>query len=73
MSDLLFRLFHEDGVRVYDPKPVHHACRCNTQKIDTFLKTMSDEDIQHMVVDGVITITCEFCSRDFVTDPKTLF
>lgn len=71
-SDLLLRLFHEEGVRVYEPRPLLNVCRCNTERVQTVLSSMSDEDIAEMTVDGTITMTCEFCSRDYKLDPATI-
>lgn len=67
---LLFRLFHERGVRVFDVQPVHEACRCSQERILSMLISFSDDDRQHMVGDnGRIGVTCEFCSRYYNIDP----
>lgn len=71
-QDLLFRLFHEEGVRVYDPQAVQKGCRCSEEKIAAMLKMMSDEDIRDMQVDGSIAMTCEFCSREYRFNPADL-
>jgi len=69
-TDLLFRLFHEEGVRVFPQTELTKDCRCTREHISGVLGRFSDEDIAHMVVDGKITVTCEFCSKDFVFDPE---
>ncbi len=68
-EDLLYRLFHEEGVRVYEQKPLRNVCRCSPERVRNILATMSDEDIDDMVVDGKIVMTCEFCSRNYTFDP----
>lgn len=68
-NDLLFRLFNEEGVRVHEPQALIHECRCSPARVENVLNSMSDEDIDDMVVDGKITMTCEFCSRDYSFDP----
>jgi molecular chaperone Hsp33 len=65
-SDLLYRLFHEEGVRVFNPIQLTKGCRCSTEKLSNILATLSDEDRTHMKIDGKITMTCEFCNKDFV-------
>jgi molecular chaperone Hsp33 len=65
-SDLLYRLFHEEGVRVFNPVQLSKGCRCTTEKLSGILATMPDEDRDHMRVNGKITMTCEFCNKDFV-------
>ena len=62
---LLYRLFHEDGVRVFDPQPVQAACNCGPEKIVAVLERYTPEDLADMVEDGVITVTCEFCRKNY--------
>ncbi|WDI32600.1 Hsp33 family molecular chaperone [Hyphococcus flavus] len=66
---LLYRLFHEDGVRVFDPLPVRHECSCNQEKITAVLSRYSKEDLSDMVEDGAITVSCEFCRKDYKFSP----
>lgn len=68
-QDLLFRLFHEEGVRVFEPQPIQKSCRCSRERLERLLSTMSQDDIQDMTVDGVITMTCEFCSTHYTFNP----
>ncbi|MEM8798558.1 MAG: Hsp33 family molecular chaperone HslO [Pseudomonadota bacterium] len=63
--ELLYRLFHEDGVRVFEPLDLAHGCRCSHEKIAGVLRQFSAEDLSEMVEDGAITVTCEFCSTAF--------
>lgn len=59
---LLYRLFHERGVRVYDPQPVFDRCSCSREKIQNVLKGFTAEEIEASQEDGEISVTCEFCS-----------
>lgn len=65
---LLYRLFHERGVRVYEGTKVIDNCACSRDKIFDVLKGFSAEEITDSVEDGKISVTCEFCStrHDFV-------
>ena len=63
---LLYRLFHEEGVRVYRPHSLHKGCRCTTDKLRNVLSLLSQDDLDHAATDGNITMTCEFCNQDFV-------
>lgn len=61
---LLFRLFHEDGVRAFEPTRLSAMCRCNPERIETVLKSFDPAERAEMVEDdGHIRVTCEFCSR----------
>jgi molecular chaperone Hsp33 len=71
-NSLLMRLFHEEGVRVYDPLEVRKGCRCTMDKLRNIIAMMPVEDQADMVVDGKITLTCEFCNKDFVFEPGEL-
>lgn len=68
--DLLFRLFHEEGVRVFDARPLEFACRCSTEKVEGVLRSLPAEALEEMIVDDKVTVTCEFCSqtREFDRD-----
>lgn len=67
---LLYRLFHEDGVRVYDPSPVRHDCSCSGDKIAAVLERYSPDDLQEMVENDAITVTCEFCRKPYRFTPE---
>lgn len=71
-NDLLTRLFHEEGVRVFTPQGVHKGCRCSQNKVESMLRMMPEDDIEYMTVDGEISMTCEFCSRNFVFDAAAI-
>ncbi|MET0527579.1 MAG: Hsp33 family molecular chaperone [Microvirga sp.] len=67
---LLYRLFHERGVRVFEGQHVHEECTCSHERIMGMMRRFSTEDRHDMVGDnGRIGITCEFCSRFYDLDP----
>jgi molecular chaperone Hsp33 len=67
---LLYRLFHERGVRVFEPLSIHEECRCSRERIMSMMRRFSPQDRRDMVGDdGRIGITCEFCSRMYDLDP----
>lgn len=67
---LIWRLFNERGVRVFDPQPVHAQCSCSREAVSTMLASFPKEDRVDMVQDGRIVVTCEFCSSVYEFDPK---
>jgi molecular chaperone Hsp33 len=69
---LLFRLFHEDGVRVYDAHPLEARCRCSRERIEGILRLFSAEELEDMRKDGVTTVTCQFCNQSYVFDEADL-
>jgi molecular chaperone Hsp33 len=62
---LLYRLFHERGVRVFEPQPMADRCRCSRERVFGMLKGFTPEERAEMVVDGAIEVTCEFCSTRY--------
>lgn len=71
-EDLLYRLFHEDGVRAFKTKPLQMKCRCNRERIQEVIHSFKKGEIATMVVDGEITVTCEFCNSVYKFDPNLL-
>ncbi|POF34885.1 Hsp33 family molecular chaperone [Roseibium marinum] len=65
---LLFRLFHERGVRLYEPQPLADKCRCSREKIESVLANFSAEEIRQVTVGGKIVVTCEFCNTRYTFD-----
>ncbi|MBC2884424.1 Hsp33 family molecular chaperone [Ochrobactrum sp. CM-21-5] len=66
---LLYRLFHERGVRVFDAVQVLDECSCSREKIAGVLSGFTAEEIQDSIEDGKIAVTCEFCSKLYEFDP----
>ncbi|WP_421862151.1 Hsp33 family molecular chaperone [Parvibaculum sp.] len=69
---LLFRLFHEDGVRAYDPSPVEFSCHCSRDRMSSVLRSFGGHEIDEMAQEGIITVTCEFCSEVYIFEPAEL-
>jgi molecular chaperone Hsp33 len=62
---LLFRLFHDEGVRVYYTHPLEARCRCSRERIATILGSFPAADIDEMRTEKVTTVTCEFCNTRY--------
>ncbi|MEQ8355835.1 MAG: Hsp33 family molecular chaperone HslO [Kiloniellaceae bacterium] len=63
LNDLLFRLFHEEGVRVFDPRHLTEGCRCSAEKLESVLQSMPRSEIEDLKVAGAVEVTCQFCTR----------
>lgn len=70
---LLYRLFHEDGVRVFDRSTVNANCACNEQKIEAVLSKYQQSDLAEMIEDGFIRVSCEFCRSRYLFDRTGAF
>lgn len=72
-TDLLVRLFHEEGPRVFDAQPVRFGCSCSEDKVRNTMSIYSQKDIAKMTTDaGIVTADCRFCGAHYEMDPKTL-
>ena len=67
---LLYRLFHERGVRVFKSAPVNVQCSCSRESVAAMLRSFSQDDRDHMVQDGTIQVTCEFCNASYDFQPE---
>ena len=70
---LLWRLFHEDEVRVQPPESVIFRCDCNADRITQILKGYAPDDRAGLAdPDGVIRAKCEFCAKTHEIGPDSL-
>jgi molecular chaperone Hsp33 len=66
---LLYRLFHERGVRVFPSLPLRAQCSCSRQAVTSMLRNFTPKDRADMVKDGQVVVTCEFCSSVYEFTP----
>lgn len=70
---LLFRLFHEDGVRLEDAKALQAQCRCSKDRIGSVLASFGPEERADMIEpDGKIRVTCEYCATVYELAPEEI-
>ena len=62
---LIWRLFGAEGVAMDRPRALAYGCRCSRAKLSGILESFPEDDLDEMVVDGDIVMTCEFCKYDF--------
>ncbi len=68
LNSLLFRLFHEERVRVFNPAAVKHGCRCSEARVAEVLRTIPASELEDLKVDNELVVTCEFCGRVYTFD-----
>ena len=69
-EELLYRLYHEDGVTVYPATQLARHCTCSAETVETMLRRFPAEDRAGMVENGAINVTCEFCSTRYSFNPE---
>ena len=72
-NDLLVRLFHEEGPRVYDTQAVRFGCTCSEDRVRQSLSIYSARDIEKMTTEeGRVTADCQFCGAHYDLDPASV-
>ena len=72
VNDLLYRLFHEEGVRVFRRRPLAAVCRCSRDRLEDTLRSLPRAEIEDLKVDGEVVVTCEYCNRRYHFDDVAL-
>ena len=67
---LLYRLFHEDGVRVFERQTLAFGCRCSADRVATVLAQYPAAELEGLADEtGTIVAKCEFCSTEYRFEP----
>ena len=67
---LLYRLFNEEPVRLFEPERFAFRCGCSRGRIADTLKLLGENEIDAILAEqGTVQVTCEFCNRDYRFDP----
>lgn len=69
-EDLLYRLYHEETVRLFKPRPLAFGCSCSRERVEAMLRSLGREEIEATLAsqNGTIEVTCEFCAREYTFD-----
>jgi molecular chaperone Hsp33 len=68
-EQLLYRLYNEDNVRLFDSAPVSFRCQCSRERIESTLRSLGEDEVQGIVREqGGIHVECEFCGRQYEFD-----
>lgn len=69
---LLYRLFHEPGVRMFRPRGLTAGCRCSRDRVAGTLAAFPRAEMLALMEDGVVRVTCEFCGESYDFDEAAL-
>ncbi len=73
-ADLLYRLYHQDRVRLFDPRALRFRCSCSRERSRRALETLGEAEIDSILREqGSVTMDCEFCNQRYVFAPDELF
>ncbi|BCL74835.1 33 kDa chaperonin [Jeongeupia sp. HS-3] len=70
VRDVLYRLFNEEEVRVFEPAMPRFACTCSRERVGSMLEMVGREEVDHVLAEkSTVDVTCEFCGKDYHFDP----
>ncbi|HKT27086.1 Hsp33 family molecular chaperone HslO [Dyella sp.] len=69
-EELLYRLYHEETVQLFKPRPLAFGCSCSRERVEAMLRSLGREEIEATLEaqQGTIEVTCEFCARTYHFD-----
>lgn len=68
-EEVLYRLFHEEEVRLFDPEPASFRCSCSREKIINMLRSLGSEEAHDIIKEeGKISVGCDFCNQQYEFD-----
>lgn len=69
LSGLVYRLFNEETVRLFDPNTISFFCSCSRQRTSGMLMTLGREEVDDILKqEGKLSVTCEFCNANYQFD-----
>jgi molecular chaperone Hsp33 len=70
-EQLLYRLYHEESVRLFEPRSLAFGCSCTRERVEGMLRALGREEVEAALAarDGEIEVICEFCAQRYTFDP----
>ena len=63
------RLYHEEDIRVFDPRVVSFRCSCSRERVVNMLRMLGHEEVKSIIAErGAVEVNCEFCNRHYGFD-----
>jgi molecular chaperone Hsp33 len=70
---LLYRLYHQEDVRLFEPQSVSYQCSCSEQKCLTAIAQVAPSELASIIEEqGCVTMTCDYCLTTYKFDDKSL-
>lgn len=68
-AELIYRLYHEESPRLFDPAMLRFQCSCNLEKIENTIKSLGQDEADSIIAEqGAIEVNCEFCNSQYRLD-----
>lgn len=69
-EQLLYRLFHDESVRLFEPRSLAFGCSCTRERVEAVLRSLGRSEVEAALEarDGEIEVICEFCAQRYTFD-----
>lgn len=69
-EQLLYRLYHEESVRLHEPRPLAFGCSCTRERVESMLRSLGRDEVEAALAarDGEVEVICEFCAQRYTFD-----
>jgi len=68
-EEILFRLFHEEEVRLFEAEPISFRCSCSHNKVADMLRALGPDEVHEIIEqEEKISVGCEFCNQQYEFD-----
>ncbi|SHF93771.1 Hsp33 family molecular chaperone HslO [Vibrio gazogenes] len=72
-NELLYRLYNQETVRLFEPQPITFHCGCSRQRCGAAIITLPENEVQEMLAENpTISLHCEYCGTDYQFDENDI-
>ena len=72
-EELLYRLYHEEEVRLFDPQEVTYKCSCSEDKCLDAISQIDTAELKSILAEqGEISMTCDYCLTTYAFNEDKL-
>ncbi len=69
-EQLLYRLYHQESVRLFEPRALAFGCSCSRERVAAMLHSLGRDEVEAALAarGGEIEVICEFCAQRYHFD-----
>ncbi|MCW8109054.1 Hsp33 family molecular chaperone HslO [Alteromonas ponticola] len=69
VSEILYRLYHQEEVELFAPQPVKFACTCSKVRTAQALRNVEKAELLNIIAeDGAVNMNCQYCHAEYSFD-----
>ena len=69
-EQLLYRIYHEESVRLFEPRQLAFGCSCSRERVSAMLRSLGRDEVEAALQarNDEIEVICEFCAQRYHFD-----